>query len=191
LIFMSTYFGQAQDTDGRVATSGIGLASISLVGFREVYKYGLPELILEDKHTFKFCTLLGIVLLKLIPWDDGSEARRDDIKDISDILHRFFDMYAEIIYENHNDLFENHNDNLAYIAAQVLGREIKKIADRNPILHQRINRILTENTDAFENSRIGQIMTEYFENTIADNVLLLRQLKQGFEARPHPKNSLK
>lgn len=140
----------------------------------------LPELILDDTHTFKFCTLPGIVLLKLIAFDDRPEVRRDDIKDISDILKHFFDMYDDEIFNNHNELFEDKNDNLLHIAAQVLGREIRKITNRNPTLHQRLENIFISNTNTPENSRIAQIMVEYFDNTVLENVLLLRQILKGF-----------
>jgi predicted nucleotidyltransferase len=61
-----------------------------LQGFTEIYEEGLPELNLEGEHQFKFYTLPGIVLLKMIAFDDRLEHRRDDIKDISDILNHFF-----------------------------------------------------------------------------------------------------
>lgn len=173
-------FGNIEDADGKVSTNGVGLASISLVGFREIYEYGLPELILEDRHTFKFCTLPGIVLLKLIAWDDRPEIRMSDIKDISDILKHFFDMYDEEIYNNHIDLFMDENDNLNYIAAQVLGREIKKITHKNHELYQRVNAILERNTASFENSPMAQIMVTYFDNTVKENVILLQYVLKGF-----------
>lgn len=59
-------FGAIKEEDGKVTTSGLGLTNISLQGFKEVYEEGLPELELEGKHQFKFCTLPGIVLLKMI-----------------------------------------------------------------------------------------------------------------------------
>jgi predicted nucleotidyltransferase len=36
--------------------------------------------------------LSGIIILKLLAWDDRPEERREDKKDISDILHHFFNM---------------------------------------------------------------------------------------------------
>ena len=76
-------FGAIEDEDGTVTINGLGLTNINLQGFTEVYEEGLPQLELEGKHTFKFCTLPGIVLLKLIAWDDRPEIRRDDISDCS------------------------------------------------------------------------------------------------------------
>lgn len=173
-------FGAIEDEDGRVTTNGLGLTNINLQGFTEVYEEGLPQLDLEGKHQFKFCTLPGIVVLKLIAWDDRPEVRRDDIKDISDILNHFFNMYDNEIYENHNDLFGDESADLKHIAARVMGREMNKIAKRNEKVFSRIKGILDANTDDMPNSKMGAIMIEYFDNTVEDNVLLLQQLKQGF-----------
>lgn len=182
-------FGAIEDEEGRFEINELGLTNISLQGFSEVYEEGLPELDLEGKHQFKFCTLPGIVTLKLIAWDDRPEMRRDDIKDISDILNHFFDMYDEVIWENHYDLFDFENDDLKHIAARVMGREMSKIARKKEELFIRIEGILNANTDDMPNSKIGTIMIEYFDNTLEDNVLLLQQLKQGFTEYPNLKNS--
>ncbi len=172
-------FGAIEDEDEKVTSSGLGLVNISLQGFTEVYEEGLPQLELEGKHQFKFCTLPGIVLLKMIAWDDMPEKRRDDIKDISDILNHFFNMYDNEILENHHDLFNEEAD-LKYIAARVMGREMNKIAKRNKKLFERIDRILEANTTDIASSHMAEIMIEYFDNTMEDNVTLLKQLKQGF-----------
>jgi len=65
-----------------------------------------------------------------------------------------------------------------------MGREIKKIATRSQTLFTRLEGILNANTQDITNSPMADIMIEYFDNTIADNVLLLRQLKQGFLETP-------
>ncbi len=179
-------FGAIEDEDGKVTVEGTGHTTILMPGFTEVYEEGLPELELsagsggEGKHQFKFCTLPGIVILKLIAWNDRPEVRRDDIKDISDILYHFFNMYENEIWDNHNDLFADENADLNHIAARVMGREMRKIASRNEKLFARIEGILNDNTDDMPNSKMAAIMIEYFENTVEDNVLLLQQLKKGF-----------
>ncbi len=124
-------FGAIEDEDSRVTVQGTGFTTVDVPGFKEVYDANLPEIKLEGDHIFKFSTLPGIVLLKLLAWDDRLEIRRDDIIDISDILNHFFDMYDEEIWSNHNDLFEKDDDDLKLIAARVMGREIKKIIGQN------------------------------------------------------------
>lgn len=173
-------FGAIDDEDAKFNSNGLGLTSISLQGFSEIYNDGLPTLDLEGKHQFKFCTLPGIVLLKLIAWDDRPESRRDDIKDISDILNHFFDMNDNEIFENHHDLFEKEEASLKHIAARVMGREMSKIAKKNELLFSRIVGILDSNTLVSQNSEMAKIMVEYYDNTIDDNVQLLKHLRQGF-----------
>ena len=173
-------FGAIDDGDTKFTSNGLGLTSISLQGFTEIYNDGLPTLDLEGKHQFKFCTLPGIVLLKLIAWDDRPESRRDDIKDISDILNHFFDMNDNEIFENHHDLFEKEEASLKHIAARVMGREMSKIAKKNELLFSRIVGILDSNTLVSQNSDMAKIMVEYYDNTIDDNVQLLKHLRQGF-----------
>jgi len=176
-------FAAIEDVDGEVIANGIGLTSISLPGFKEIYDEGLPEILVEEKHLFKFCTLPGIVILKLIAYDDRPEKRRDDIKDISDILNHFFNMYQHEIWENHNELFKEEAADLKSIAAHVMGREIAKIAKRNEKLFSRLNDILDRNTMNVYESSIGAIMKEYFENTVEENVKLLLQIKKGLTER--------
>jgi predicted nucleotidyltransferase len=173
-------FGAIEDEEGKVTIEGTGYTTVHVPGFTEVYEEGLPEMELEGEHQFKFCTLPGIVVLKLIAWDDRPEARRDDIKDISDILNHFFNMYDNEIWDNHSDLFGDEEADPKHIAARVMGREMNKIAKRNEKVFSRIKGILDANTDDMPNSKMGAIMIEYFENTVEDNVLLLQQLKQGF-----------
>lgn len=172
-------FGAIEGKGSSVSVEGTGLTSVNMPAFKEIYDFGLPIAELEEKHTFKFCTLPGIVLLKLIAYQDRPEIRRDDIKDISKILKHFFDMYANEIFDNHNDLFGNDPD-LNLLAACVMGREIAKIAKVNPELYERLNALLGNNTESPATSEIGKIMAEFFENSIEDNILLLNNLKIGF-----------
>lgn len=173
-------FGEIEAKPSNVTVEGTGLTSLNMPGFKEIYDSGLPEAELEEKHRFKFCTLPGIVLLKLIAFQERPEIRRDDIKDISKILKHFFDMYADEIYENHNDLFGDKDVNLQRIAARVLGRDMGKIAQLNEDLFLRIKKILKKNTVDIHSSDIAKIMAEFFQNTIEDNVKLLEQVKIGY-----------
>lgn len=172
-------FGAIEDEDCCITIQGTGYTTIHVPGFKEVYDSDLPELELNDEHTFKFCTLPGIVLLKLLAWSDRPESRRDDIKDISDILNHFFEMYDEEIWNNHSDLFEMEDDDLKLIAARVMGREMKKIAKHNAKLLAKINEIFEANIADISNSSLATIMIEYFDNTMEDNVTMLKHVMRG------------
>jgi len=61
-----------------------------------------------------------------------------------------------------------------------MGREMSKIAKKNESLFSRIVGILNSNTLVRQNSNMAKIMVEYYDNTIDENVQLLKQLRQGF-----------
>lgn len=117
--------------------------------------------------------------MKLIAWQDRPEIRRDDIKDISKILKHFFEMYADEIYENHNDLFGSEDAELNLIAARVMGREMSKIAKRNESLFNRLQELLEVNSNNSD-SEMAKIMLEFFANTIEDIIKVIKKIKEGY-----------
>ncbi len=161
-------FGNIEDENAKVSLEGTGLTSLNMPGFKEIYESGLPEVELEGEHRFKFCTLPGIVILKLIAWEDRPEIRRDDLKDILTILTHFFEMYTDQIYEHHSDLFGDDDFGLNLIAARVMGREMKKIAIRNEKLYERLTNLLEKNTKDVNTSEIGKIMANWANTTVAE-----------------------
>lgn len=172
-------FGAIEDEKRNVTVEGTGYTTVHVPGFAEIYSAGLPEMELEGKHQFKFCTLPGIVILKLLAWDDRPENRRGDIIDISDILHHYFSMHDNEIWENHFDLFANDNSNLLHVAARVMGREMRKIVVKNDVLFRHIDGILERNTADVDHCYIGAIMTAYFKNTVQENMTMISEIRKG------------
>lgn len=112
-------------------------------GFEEIFKKAtVPVEVQDEPIQYKVATLAAIVLLKLIAFDDRPEHRTQDPQDIADIIEAFFDIENEVIYEEHNDLFERDLELHEY-AAIVIGREIKKIFTENEGLKERIHHILS------------------------------------------------
>lgn len=136
-------FGEIEK-EGKVTVKGTGMTTLNVDGMKEVYVEGAPDVTFEDKITFKVCTLPGVVLLKFIAWDDRPEVRRDDLTDIADIIFHFFNIYDEMIWAEHNDLFGD-DKSLERISARVLGREMGKILRRNNDLKERILGIISSN----------------------------------------------
>lgn len=173
-------FGNIEDENAKVSLEGTGLTSLNMPGFKEIYESGLPEVELNGEHRFKFCTLPGIVILKLIAWEDRPEIRRDDLKDILTILTHFFEMHTDQIYEHHSDLFGDDDFGLDLIAARVMGREMKKIAIRNKKLYERLTNLLEKNTVDVNTSEIGKIMANWANTTVAESLKPLVEIQLGF-----------
>ena len=128
--------------DGNVELA-IGMTSMRVDGFMEVYQAGTGQITISG-HLFKAATLPGIVLLKLIAYDDRPEMRQKDARDVAGIMQYFFELQAEFIYQYHADLFgdDQPERDLPGIAAIVIGREIKKICGDNLVLKERLVDIL-------------------------------------------------
>lgn len=176
-------FGAIEDADGKVSVEGTGYTNVHVPGFKEIYEEGLPEAELGEVHIFKFCTLPGIVVLKLLAWNDRPEIRRSDIYDISDILNYFFKMYDEIIWEHHNDLYADENEDLSeiHISARVMGREMGKIARRSERLFGQLIGLLSVDYNELSECNLATIMAEYYGNTVEENVALLNQIEKGLK----------
>lgn len=169
-----------EDKNDEVSFEGTGLTSLYMPGFMEIYESGLPELDLEGEHRFKFCTLPGIVILKLIAWEDRPEIRRDDLKDILIILAHFFEMYTDQIYAHHSDLFGDNDFRLNLIASRVMGREMKKIAIRNEKLNERLTNLLEKNTMDVNTREIGKLMANWANTTVTESLKPLLEIQLGF-----------
>ena len=174
-------FGNIEDKNAKVSFEGTGLTSLNMPGFKEIYESGLPEVELEGEHRFKFCTLPGIVILKLIAWEDRPEIRRDDLKDILTILSHFFDMYTDQIYEHHSDLFGDDDFGLDLIAARVMGREMNKIASRNKKLYERLTNLLEKNTVDVSTSQLAKTMANMADTTVEESLRPLSEMWLGFQ----------
>jgi predicted nucleotidyltransferase len=158
-----------------------GLSNIKVTGFKEVYEEATDYIKLETEHEFKIATLPGIVLLKFIAYDDRPEHRESDMLDIAKIIQYFFELESDMIYENHNDLFEG-DVKLEKIAARVIGREMSKALLKNKDLLERITSILN-NAVQKDNSSLVLLMTEKTKYTIEEGKNLLNEILLGIEER--------
>lgn len=106
-------------------------------GFQEVYEAATELVQFEEVGAYKVCALPGIVLLKLLAYDNVPEYRPKDMQDIFHIIRHYFDIADDLIYEGHLDLFGEDFDTTT-AGARVLGREMRPILQRNAKLEARI-----------------------------------------------------
>ncbi len=169
-------FGEIE-IDDKVVLIGEGLATIHVNGFKEVFESGTREMKMETGHIFKIATLPAVVLLKIIAFDDRPENRMKDPRDVAGIIQNFFDLEADLVY-TYTDLFADDNEEktLQEIAAIVIGREIKKIAENNPALLDRLRSVLQNYIDGKEDSPFIRQMVAESGKPVETNVHYLENI---------------
>jgi len=171
-------FGELEQ-EGVATVNGTGFTSMNVEGFKEVFEQASEEIQTEDQH-FKVCTLAGIVILKLIAWDDRPEIRGDDIDDIAEIIKNYFHFNSDAIWEHHNDLFTD-DSNLDEIASQYLGREIGKIISGNAKLIDRIIGILQKGISDSNSNNLDELLASESYETIDFSRSLISHILVGIK----------
>ncbi|MFD2599034.1 hypothetical protein ACFSQ3_08720 [Sphingobacterium corticis] len=179
-------FGDIENT-GSVLRDSHGMTSIKVDGMMEVFRLGTREVTFETGHTFKVATLSGITILKFIAYDDRPEQRQKDITDIANIIKHFFQLHEELIYEEHNDLFdESINTRFESIGPIVLGREMQRICNENEGLKTRIASIFAKHIEQKEQSSLLKLLVaaqREAELSIEDASEILKNIRRGFLAQ--------
>lgn len=131
-------------------------------------------------YNFKFCELSEIILFKILAFQDNPKTGRDYIGDISKILKCFFEMYANLIYEKHTNLFTGSDVNPIWISARIIGRDLAKLTQQNKKSKLVINALLINREINSVFYDVPIVMSSFFQNTINDCVKILEQMKKGY-----------
>ncbi|HMS67287.1 MAG TPA: nucleotidyl transferase AbiEii/AbiGii toxin family protein [Saprospiraceae bacterium] len=168
-------FGEIAEND-EVVMEGRGMTKIKLDGFKEAYLNGSINTNIEEE-AYKACSIPGIVILKLIAYDDRPDRRTKDIKDISLICKYFPDIETNLIWEEHYDLYEEDrsHDEVGYI---VLGREMKKIIKDNNGLFERVYDILNKAING-QSGVLELMINDRIQETLDQKVRILECIKEG------------
>ncbi len=187
LIFEEKYildlipFGADIESDGVVQIGEGGLVDISVEGFSEVFSEATELIEFKEGYRFQVCTLPGIILLKLIDFDDKPEIRMKDVKDIAFIIEHYFRLRSDEIMESHFDLWEIEPFDEKRIAARVLGREIRSVISKSGRLKKRIISILNTNSVNADTSRMARNMISGGIDSLEEATNLLKEILTGIQ----------
>ena len=172
-------FGEIENEKGIVELKAKKAFSLNMPGFAEVFK-SVHTIETDQDFELNVCSLSGIVLLKLIAWDDRKE-RTKDIQDIEYIIRNLYMLDIDEIVTTENDLLElleNENNYTEAVTARYIGRKIGELAkDSNKVI-TRLTQILQQNIHDAENSPIGIIMSF---DTLEESVNIIKQLYLGIQ----------
>ena len=130
-------FGAIADEAGDVYFSGRGMERISTVGFTEVLAEA-ATVATPTGQQWRVVTLPGIVVLKLVAWQDRPERGKDAV-DIWNLLEVYFNLVQEEIYTSHLELLNEEEtpdttNLMLLVGARVLGRHVRQLLTGGPVL---------------------------------------------------------
>lgn len=167
-------FGQIEEND--TVNFSERYTDLHVLGFKEVMQHAVPVAI-EEKFA-QIPPLHGMVVLKLIAWNDRPEERDNDLKDILLIIKEYFDINSNEIYDHHFDTFPEEFDKIM-VAARVLGRKVAEIIIASDNVKNRVLQVLQNNTENIEKSPIAERWAKENNWTIEYAVNIIEQLKLG------------
>jgi predicted nucleotidyltransferase len=167
-------FGQIEEND--TVNFNERNTDLHFLGFKEVMQHA-TTIAIEEKIA-QIPPLHGMVILKLIAWNDRPEERDNDLKDILLILKEYFDFNSDEIYEFYFDTFPDEFDKII-VAARVLGRKSAEIINTSEKVKKRVIEVLHNNTVNFEKSPIAERWARDNDWTIEYAVSILEHFKLG------------
>ena len=175
-------FGTIADEAGDVYFSGRGMERISTIGFSEVLAEAATVTIPTGEQ-WRVVTLPGIVVLKLIAWQDRPERGKDAV-DVWNLLAVYFDLITDDVYANHLDLFTEDETpdttNLTLlVGARVLGRQVRQLLASRPV-QARLLTLLADQLALAEASPLARTMSRQGPE-IATCLATLQALRTGME----------
>ena len=104
---------------------------LNMNGFIEAFEYSMEVCISnEPSLVLKVASPVGLVLLKLLAWNDRKPETRDAI-DLGYLVRDYLDLgNVERIYNKHTDLVEVDEFDYQIAGARLLGRDLAQICDR-------------------------------------------------------------
>lgn len=153
---------------------------MNISGFEEVFKYSLNLLISNNpKIIIKSPSLAGLVILKFLSWVNNYPIRKKDAEDILTIINSYeYSENVDRLYNKEIDLLEEEDYDLLNASIILLGKDMKKIADKNTlnIIIKIINDELSINS---KNKLLIDMKSSYEREEIIMNKLI--KLKTGLE----------
>lgn len=169
-------FGEIEK-EGQVMIEGKGHVKISLDGFKEAFELGVVEIKIGEE-SYKTCSIPGIMILKLIAYDDRPSKRSKDITDINSICLYYPSIEEEYIWGNHFDLYDDELEHID-VGIIVLGRQMRILVGGNRNLAKRLIGIMDKAIE--EQSPFLSLMIQNSETeTIEMKRKIIQQLKKGF-----------
>ncbi|MEJ2765881.1 hypothetical protein VV869_18165 [Photobacterium sp. MCCC 1A19761] len=136
-------FGQLEDAHGHIQWPPGHEVTMSVVGFQEAFDAALT--VNFQSHQFKVASLPGIVLLKLMAWDERGAENSKDATDFYTIMDKYQHIHDGRLWEDYVP-GEQLDYDVERISAFLLGFDLKDLL--SPPTRQVLTRIQAAKQDA-------------------------------------------
>jgi predicted nucleotidyltransferase len=151
-------FGDIMKEDDKIYWPPDESIAMSVLGFKEVSN-DVRKVEFDPSTEIKVASLAGIFILKIVAWSERYIIGNKDADDIGFILNNYYYISEQKAVKEHYDIFEVEKFNIHIAAAQLLGRDIRKILSVNDDTRIKITRILqSELNKGIESPLINQII---------------------------------
>ena len=145
---------------------------ISVVGLKEVLKEP-SRLRLDEETTVQVTPLEGLIILKLISFDEKPE-RMKDLDDIHDVLIHYFELNSDRFYEILPDNLDNFSEEHFTLeaGAWLAGYDIGKLLAEHRVLQQYIVSILENEM----NQEAGKISRYFYNKSYFEDIDTIKRI---------------
>ncbi len=173
-------FGEIANEKGQVELLAKTAFTLEMPGFNAVLPFA-KAVETEEGLTLHVSSLPGIVLLKLLAWQDKPE-RAKDILDIDYILKNFLSLHWDEIAEEPDNLFDCYADEEKVfeqvVSARYVGRQMGTMLKNDPALRDRLLRLLDAQSNG---SSMARLMSPGY---IEDSQRIIKALYDGMNDKP-------
>ncbi|MFK7903616.1 MAG: hypothetical protein AB8B69_00750 [Chitinophagales bacterium] len=159
---------------------------MNMIGYQEVYRSAIPVL-LDKKYNLLIASLEGLVLLKLIAWNDRKYLQGEKhIRDIILIIDHYFLIYFFDLVEKYPALFDTSKSEMddTLIAAEALGRNISVLIKDKSELSETVLSILETNLKSKDSSLLIQSLKNASDFDYPYCIQILEAFCNGIKYNP-------
>lgn len=159
---------------------------MNTIGYQEIYQSAIP-VFLDKKYKLLIASLEGLVLLKLIAWNDRkyqSKNRKKHIEDILFIIDHYFIINIEEMVIKYPDLFDVEDIDDIIIATEALGRNLSTIIYNVPKLKDTVLDIIKTNLQDKENSLFIEDLKSISNFEYSHCIKILKTFHKGINYTP-------
>jgi len=150
---------------------------LHLLGFREVMEEAV--IVHIEEKIANIPPLSGMVILKLIAWNDRPEERGDDLSDILKIIEHYYHLIWDEIVEYHHDTLDKDPFDQKIIAAEVLGRNSRIYLKKSKAISERVLKVLDTNLQDASKSAIAREWARKLNGDIEYAFAMLNAFQKG------------